>query len=74
MAVGVVAVAENSPAAAAGLEPRDIITHLNGQTMSSVDDLQRFLGRADVATPVEMRFLRRYVPNVTRVTLAEADA
>ena len=74
MAVGVVAVAEDSPAARAGLEPRDIITHLDGSTMSSVDDLQRFLGRAEVATSVEMRFLRRYVPQVTRVTLAEATA
>lgn len=74
MAVGVVAVAEHSPAAQAGLEPRDIITHLDGSPMSSVDDLQRYLGRAEVAKSVEMRFLRRYAPHVTRVTLAEAEA
>jgi S1-C subfamily serine protease len=69
MAVGVVAVAEGSPAATAGIEPRDIITHLGETPLSGVDDLQRYLGRAEIGETVSVRLLRRYAPLETRVTL-----
>ena len=72
-AVGVVEVAEGSPAAAAGLQPRDVITHLGETPLNGVDDLQRFLGRAEIGSIVPLRLLRRYVPIEAEVTLIEAD-
>ncbi len=72
-AVGVVGVAEGSPAAAAGLEPRDVITHLGDTPLSSVDDLQRYLGRVEIGSTVSMRLLRRYTPMELQVTLAAAS-
>jgi S1-C subfamily serine protease len=73
VAVGVVGVAERSPAAAAGLEPRDVITHLGDTPLSGVDDLQRFLGRVEIGSTVSIRLLRRYTPMETQVTLATAS-
>jgi S1-C subfamily serine protease len=73
VAVGVVDVAEGSPAAAAGLLPRDVITHLGDSPLNGVDDLQRFLGRAEIGTTVPLRLLRRYVPVETEVTLVEGE-
>ncbi len=73
VAVGVVDVAEGSPAAAAGLLPRDVITHLGDSPLNGVDDLQRFLGRAEIGTTVSLRLLRRYVPVETEVTLVEGN-
>ena len=73
VAVGVVAVAEGSPAARAGLAPRDVITHLDGASLSGVDDLQRFLGRAEIGQAVTIRLLRRYVPMEVEATLVEGD-
>jgi S1-C subfamily serine protease len=70
VAVGVVAVAEGSPAAAAGIEPRDVITPLDGAPLSGVDDLQRFLGRAEIGATVPVRLLHRYAPLEFEVTLA----
>jgi S1-C subfamily serine protease len=72
VAVGVVAVAEGSPAAAAGLQPRDVITHLGETPLGGVDDLQRFLGRAEIGSAVRVRLLRRYVPVEVEVVLAAA--
>jgi S1-C subfamily serine protease len=73
VAVGVVDIAEGSPAAAAGLLPRDVITHLGDSPLNGVDDLQRFLGRAEIGTTVSLRLLRRYVPVETEVTLVECN-
>jgi S1-C subfamily serine protease len=72
VAVGVVAVADRSPAAAAGLQPRDVITHLGETPLGGVDDLQRYLGRAEIGSTVPIRLLRRYVPVEAEVTLAAA--
>ena len=72
VAVGVVAVAEGSPAAAAGLQPRDVIVHLGDTPLAGVDDLQRYLGRAEIGNAVPLRYLRRYAPLETAVALAEA--
>jgi S1-C subfamily serine protease len=74
VAVGVVAVADGSPAQAAGLEPRDVITHLDDTPLSGVDDLQRYLGRVEIGSTVSLRYLRRYVPLEVSVTLTESDA
>ena len=68
-----VAVAEGSPAQAAGIEPRDVITHLGDSPLSGVDDLQRFLGRVEIGSTVPLRLLRRYVPIETEVTLVEGE-
>src|SRR3954469_24467884 len=73
VAVGVVTIAEGSPAAAAGLQPRDVITHLGDSPLSGVDDLQRFLGRVEIGSTVPLRLLRRYAPIETQVTLVEAE-
>lgn len=73
VAVGVVGVAEGSPAAVAGLEPRDVITHLGDTPLSGVDDLQRYLGRVEIGSTVSIRLLRRYTPMELEVTLAAAS-
>ncbi len=70
VAVGVVAVAAESPAAVAGIAARDVITHLGETPLSGVDDLQRYLGRAEIGSIVPLRLLRRYVPMEVTVTLA----
>ena len=74
VAVGVVDVAEGSPATAAGLQPRDVITHLGETPLNGVDDLQRFLGRAEIGSTVPLRLLRRYAPIEMAVTLVEGDS
>ena len=74
VAVGVVDVAAGSPAHAADLQSRDVITHLGETPLSGVDDLQRFLGRVEIGSTVKLRLLRRYVPIETEVTLAAAEA
>jgi S1-C subfamily serine protease len=73
LAVGVLSVAEGSPAAIAGIEPRDVITHLDGLPLSGVDDLQRFLGRAEIGSTLPVRLLRRYAPIEVAVTLSQYE-
>ena len=73
LAVGVLSVAAGSPAAQAGIEPRDVITHLDGLPLAGVDDLQRFLGRAEIGSVLPVRFLRRYVPMEVEVTLSQYE-
>ncbi len=73
VAVGVVDIAAGSPAAAAGVQPRDVITHLGETPLNGVDDLQRFLGRAEIGSTVPLRLLRRYAPIETEVTLIDGD-
>lgn len=74
LAVGVLSVADGSPAANAGIQPRDVITHLDGQPVGGVDDLQRFLGRAEIGSTLPVRLLRRYVPMEVQVTLSHDEA
>ena len=73
LAVGVLSVAAGSPAAQAGIEPRDVITHLDGLPLAGVDDLQRFLGRAEIGSVLPVRFLRRYVPMEVEATLSQYE-
>jgi S1-C subfamily serine protease len=56
--VAIVGVAPNSPAAHAGLREHDIIVALDGTAIAGVDDLQRFLGRATIGTPLRLTVLR----------------
>ncbi|MCA9862437.1 MAG: PDZ domain-containing protein, partial [Thermomicrobiales bacterium] len=74
LAVGVLSVAAGSPAALAGLEARDVITHLADLPLSGVDDLQRFLGRVEIGSTLPVRYLRRYVPMETEVTLSHYES
>lgn len=73
LAVGVLTVANGSPAALAGITQGDVITHLDGLPLSGVDDLQRFLGRAEIGSTLPIRFLRRYVPMEAEVTLSQYE-
>ena len=57
--VGVVQVASGSPAAAAGIQPRDVIIRLDETPMTSVDDVHRYLSRAAIGATVRVGLLRR---------------
>ena len=57
--VGVVQVASDSPAAAAGIQPRDVIVRLDDAPMTTLDDIQRFLSRAPIGAAVRVGLLRR---------------
>lgn len=54
----VVEVLMGSPAAAAGLRPRDLIVRLGGQPIASVDDLHRFLDSNPVGASYPMQIVR----------------
>ena len=58
--VGVVQVAANSPAAAVGIQPRDVIVRLDDAPMTTLDDIQRFLSRAPIGVAVRVGLLRRH--------------
>ena len=47
-----------SPAKEAGLEAKDIITHINGAPVSTVDEVTAKLGEAEVGDEVTVRVLR----------------
>ena len=58
-AVEVVTVEASSPAAAAGLKPHDIIVGFNEQTVSSMDDLLRYLAEWQPGERVMLTIVRR---------------
>jgi len=55
--VVVTAVEPLSDAARAGLRPRDVITHVNGQEIASTRDFRRAIGEADLARGVRLTVL-----------------
>jgi S1-C subfamily serine protease len=57
--VGVIQVAPDGPAARAGIQERDVIVSLDGVSIASVEDLQRFLGRTPIGSSVRIGVLRR---------------
>jgi S1-C subfamily serine protease len=57
----------------AGLQPRDVITHLGDTSLSRADGLRRYLGRTEIGSSVHLRFLRRYAPMEAAVQLAAAE-
>ena len=57
-AVHVVSLAENGPAHRGGLRPHDLIVTLGGQSVASVDDLQRILAKCTPGDPLAVTVLR----------------
>jgi S1-C subfamily serine protease len=55
----VISVERGSPAEGAGLEERDVIVELDGEVVSSIDDLQRLLNGERVGRPIELAVVRR---------------
>lgn len=57
-AVQVVQVIPNGPAAHAGIEPEDVIYRIDEQSISSVEDMRRYLERLSEGTRVSVGLLR----------------
>ena len=57
-AVEVVSLMSNGPALSAGVRERDVIVSMDGQGISSIDDLQRALTRATVGKSVTLTVIR----------------
>ncbi len=66
-------VEENSPAAAAGLEPGDIVLELNGKPVRSGRLLEIEIGQRPEGEAVELQVLRRGERIAVPVTLAERE-
>jgi S1-C subfamily serine protease len=64
-------VTPGSPAEAAGLRPGDIITIINGEPITSYQQVMQFLAALRPGNQLDIRFTRR-VENQTRVTLDSA--
>lgn len=62
---------EQSPAARAGLQPRDIITEFDGTPVGTRDELVALVGATPVGREVEVTFYRAGERKVSRVKLAE---
>jgi S1-C subfamily serine protease len=56
--VEIVQVAEDSPAAHAGLRPEDLIVELDGKPVADVADLQRLMVVEKIGAPVALKVLR----------------
>ncbi|MGC2398717.1 MAG: trypsin-like peptidase domain-containing protein [Acidobacteriaceae bacterium] len=63
---------QNSPAAAAGLQPRDIITEIDGRVVDSLPKYAAFLYVHPRNTPMKMDVLRDGKPLTVSVTAANA--
>ena len=72
--VEVVEVAEQSPAAAAGLRPEDLIVAMNGTAVSSAGDLQRVMTSELIGQTVRATLLRRGERMEVDVVPAELEA
>jgi S1-C subfamily serine protease len=55
----VISVEHGSPADRAGVKDRDVIVELDGQSVSSIDDLQRLLTGERVGRPIDVAVVRR---------------
>ena len=66
----------DSPASQAGLKPRDIITHINGQAITALTEedlplVRRSLGLLEKGKPVELTYIRNDEPNTTSLVPTE---
>lgn len=55
----VLSVEPSSPADRAGVQERDVLVELDGETVASVDDLQRLLIGERVGRPIDLSVVRR---------------
>ena len=55
----VISVEPGSPADRAGVRDRDVIVELDGEAVSSIDDLQRLLTGERVGRPIDVAVVRR---------------
>lgn len=53
----------------AGLQPNDILTEINGQKLTSTDDLQLLVGEIPPGQPAEVAFVRAGTPQLVKVVL-----
>jgi S1-C subfamily serine protease len=73
-AVEAISVDRRGPAAQAGLQEGDLIVAINGQPLSSVDDLHRFLAEWPIGEPVMLTIVRGLERLDLRVKPGEARA
>ena len=71
-AVEVLSVDRSSPAGQAGMRNNDLIVAVNGQRVSSVDDLHRFLSEWPIGEAVKITVLRG--KKKTHLTIIPVDA
>ena len=64
----------NSPAAAAGVQPGDVVTAIGGATVKSMADLRTALKDAKVGTPVAFALVRKGAATNISVTPADPPA
>lgn len=72
--VEVIEVAEDSPAARAGLRPEDLLVELDGQRVADVGDLQRIMVAEMIGTTVTIAVIRQGRTLRLEVVLAELVA
>ena len=70
----VASVEPGSAAAAAGLAPGDLITEINGRTVSGASDLRNRVGLMPIGTPLELAVVRQGQPITLRGEVADPYA
>jgi serine protease Do len=71
--VEVVEVVPDSPAAAAGLRPEDLVVAVGDTTINGADDMQRLMVGELIGSPVEIRVFRGGNPLTLRLVPRELD-
>lgn len=67
----VIAIAEGSPAQAAGLKVNDIITHINGTAITGSSDLVSLVGQAEIGSTLKLTVYRQGASSELNVTVGE---
>jgi serine protease Do len=62
----------DSPAAAAGLAPSDVVTGFDGTVVTDYHHLQRLAAETEVGKTVALEIIRKREPRTVKVTIAEA--